>query len=43
MSNKQKFLERKKEANKANLEAHKQDILSGKKVRITANVLIRKK
>ena len=42
MSNKQKFLERKKEANTANLEAHKQDILSGKKVRITTNPFIRK-
>jgi hypothetical protein len=42
MSNKELFLLRKKEANKANLEAHKQDILSGKKVRITTNIFIRK-
>ena len=42
MSNKQKFLERKKAANVANFEAHKLDILSGKKVRITTNIFIRK-
>lgn len=42
MSNKEKFLLRKAEAQKANADAHKKDVLSGVKVRLTSNIYIKK-
>ncbi len=42
MTNKQRFLLRKAEADKANANAHQRDVLSGVKVRITTNPFIRK-
>jgi hypothetical protein len=42
MSNKEKFVQKKAEAQKANADAHTQEVMSGKKFRITSNPLLRK-